>query len=512
MVPLNNLNRVNGGVAIVRCKGSVVIVSTNLTFPSSSVFNVSLIVPSVDCLVRGQSGMQTIIVARNRRSRVNNLSCLLGRMGIPMCTAGLMYNLVRKGLGRGRVAGCALGRIRRNSRMRVNYVGINFVRAGRSVPSTDTLCFHAPIKAVIRANSFGVSLAPISNQRVSVRGFTRLNHHNILLLVSSDAGTRQTNCARSRAAINRTFHGTFHTTGNHVVLTAFTSGVSHVRRTVGATIRFGHGIAILKQDVIGGIRVTVRLNCLSIPRKILVRPSRLGHCPSSRVLVLAANDRNRPVTNLSHVTSGGRHDIDVVPNSAIVVSTAPVPNGRANINHAVSGLVHLNTGIVTNQSGGVRMSNRTDRRRLGLVLRLVGPGCFVPIRNRCHVLGARNSLTIVVNITGSRILVNSGNRVFRFSGHSNRGANRIGTNHIFISNLNINSINGVIVHSHRRLTVRKIIVIIVALTGKADRPLTKPSVISHNFICIHSSRRLVHRTRSHITTILRHYRTNGVHR
>ncbi len=498
VVPLNNLNRVNGGVALCRCSNSVFLISYNVSFPSRRVPNVSVMVPSFACILRGGSGVGKLIMARKRRSRVNTVPCLLGGFGIPVCTAGLAVNLVRKGLGRRHLLrDTGLGVMGTNAAVALNGFSVRFVRMGRSVPSTITFTVGYTNNAIIRANSFGVSAAPVSSGIVSVTHFSRLNGRNILTLLTSSAGTRHPKFATSRELINNSFSGLFERTRNgQVVMTAFSSGVREVRRVVSRTTHYGHGITISNEDVLGIISMTDRLNCLGIPGGILVRVRTVGGCAPNRVIIIAAKDRNRPLSTLRHVTFSSRHRIRVTPSSVVVVSTAPVPNGRGLIAGIVGRLVGHNTGIICREVCSIRISKRTYTRRLGLVVDVMGPRCFVPLRNRRGRLVGRTRLTELIKVPGRGAIVTAGNSIVRLAGGRIGYARAIRTNHIVISNLNINSINDVILHSEGLLSSNNVVVITMSVSTMAHRVITKPSVISHNFVCVGRSRRLVTRVDS----------------
>lgn len=495
---LNNVGRVNGGVAICRCNSSVFVISYKLTFPNARLLNISSIVPSFACVTRGVSGMEKLVIARNRRSRVNNVPCLLGGFGVPVCSAELAVNLVGKGLGRRNLlGGTGLRRVGPSSVIGLNGFSIRFVRIGRSVPSTINLTVASPINIVVRANSFGVSAAPISNSVVGVPHFTRCNAGNMLTLFRSSAGTRQPNCAVDRGGINRSFLGLFAgTNGHEVIITAFTSGVREIRRVVSITGRLEHGITIINEDLRGLIRINRRLKCLGIPSGVLVDVSGVGSCPSSGLIVVAANSRNRPVDTLAGVTGNRREGIATSPGSCIVVSTAPVPNGRGVIDGIIGRLVGHSVRIVCRGVCRIRISKRTYRRRLGLVVNIVGPGFFFPIRNRRGRLGGRTGLTRTVNVSGGGVFVNSVKGRIRVARGKVGALSGIPDNSICISNVNINSIKGVILGSEGRLSTSNVVVVITAVSSRAKRILSNPSVMDENFICIHRDRRLVTSTES----------------
>lgn len=504
VVPLKNLRRVNVGVATFRCRSDVIIMSYNLTFPRSSVLKVSLMVPSMACLGSGVSGMGKFIVARNRRSRVNTLPCMLGRVGVPVCAAGLAVKVVRGGLGRrGLLHKAGEGIMHRNRSVGLKGFQVRFVGAGRDVRSTSTLTVCSPTNIIIRAKSFGISCAPMFKSTVSLRHFTRVNGGNILTLVSSDAGTRQGKFARSRHAMNVAFSRVFtRRRGAELVVTAFTSGISHMRRVVGSTCGCNEGIIMRNHDVIGVVSATSRLKCLGMPSGALVRVSRVGGCPPRGVILVAAKDRKRSVTTLSEVTTSMRHGIAVRPGSAVVFDSGPVPKGRGSISHIVGRLSTGKTRIVFRST---RMSKRTYRRRLGLVCSLMGPGCTVPIRNRCHRLGTGTNITGDLKVPGRGMFVVRSNRMLRLYSSCTGIMSGIRAKTVLMSKLNIKSIKGVILQSERRLTRSNVVVIILALREEAGHLLTKPSVMSEKFICIERSRRLVSSTEGTISRTLRGY-------
>lgn len=483
--------------------------SYKLSFPRSSVLKVSLIVPSVACLGRGVSGIGNFFVARKRRSRVNTVPCILGRVGMPVCTAGLAVKVVSEGLRRRNVLG-AIGEGIMGCKRRVglNYFEIRFVGAGRDVRSTTTLTVCSPTNVIIRANSFGISCAPMFKSTVSLTEFNRVKGGNILTLVYSDAGTREPNFARSRGSIKGMLSNVFRSReGGEVVVTAFTSGMSHIRRVVGYTRGCNEGITVRKQDVMGVVSVTSRLNCLSLPSGVLVSMRRLEDCPSRRAIVVAAKDRKRSVTTLSHVTGNAREGMSVGPGSAVMFDSGPVPKGRGSIANVVGRLVVGNTSIVFRS---IRISNRTYRRSVGLVCSLIGPGCTVPIRKRCGRLITRTGVTRRLKCSASRVGVLSSKSILRV-GRSNTGiANEIRINGIVISKLNMKSMKGVILHSERHLTRSKVVVIIVALRTNSNRLLTNPSVMSEKFMCIHGSRDLVSRTGYILSSAVRHLASGGI--
>lgn len=285
----------------------------------------------------------------------------------------------------------------------------------------------------------------------------------------------------------------FRQVGNHVVFTSFTSGICQLHRTDSTTLGRNHGVTIFNHDVRGTVATKRRLNCLRVPRSTLVSRGSVGDCPPRGIVVVYANSRNRPVTTLDHVTGNARQRVTVRPNSAIIFSSGPVPNGAADIGTLVGGLRRSNTRMVRNCIGGVRASNRNNRISRRLVLHLVGPGFFTPIRNRCQVRGVRAGLTRLANMPVSRDFILTGNSILTLAGSAYHITSRVrATDSICVSNHSTNSaINGPRVHRQQVLSRRKMIATVTIISLGSCRVITKPSVISQKFICVRRSRRLV---------------------
>lgn len=347
VVPLNNLSNVNGGVAIFRYNSSVILISTNLVFPSSSRPNVSLILPSCACILRGRRGLHNVVIARNRRSRANSLPCLLRSLGggIPVFSDGLALNFVRNGLSRFHVHTPGFHRIGNNDRIGLNNVSLSFFSVARSVPNTLNIFVHAGRNAIVRANSFGLSRAPVSNIAPSCTTVDHFTGRNVSLLLSSSAGTAIPNFAGSRTRINPGLLRTVGGTPNHIFITSFSDRVRHLRRVYSTTHGYNHGIIIANHSVLAGAHITHRLNCLGVSSTSVVSTFSVSGLPSSGVIIVYANSRNRPLSTLSHVTGNRRGALSVRRNSAIVLSTAPIPNGRGTIRRIIGDLTGLNYSI-----------------------------------------------------------------------------------------------------------------------------------------------------------------------
>lgn len=498
VIPLKKLRRVNGGAYIFRVGSRVVLLSTKLTFPASNVRKIGVILPSIACLQRGDRGVGNVVIARKRRSRVNKVTFRLGRFSVPIvCNPHLTVTLLRGGLRRTNITSHA--RVHGIHPHRAIHINGSFlmrcVHGARSVTSDYSIVVRAPIKIIVRANSFGFSFAPISNRAFSVRELTRTNRQNILYLVDSSAGSRLPKRAPSRQSIFPGLSQRFTGTSKQLVMAAFSSSIRQIGVVLRLTRGRGHGIFIIKQSVLGIVTRTHSLNCVGYPRDLFLPLHGLNGATSRGILVLAAKSRNRPVTTLAHVTSSSRQRVEIGRKSAIVFSTGPVPNGAVTIIGAVSGLVVQKTGMICNGSGNVRISNRNSRRSRGLVLTLAGPGCFLPIRNRRQVLIGRSRATRDVKIPTSRVIVVRGNSVMRISPSNVHVTNRIPSNVRLISSSHIKLIKQSVLGSQRRLTRSKIMAVTTTLND-GNGLITKPAIRLHKItrtIGPRQLRRTIHR-------------------
>ena len=478
---LGGVGEIGKNMTVFEYGDSIVVLDAGMSFPSSDMPGVDVVIPDVSYLEENRDRIKGILLTHGHEDHIGALPFLIEKLGVKVDVYGTRLTLA---LAENKL-------IEHNVLDKVNFVPVTdksvvnlgafsaeFIHVSHSVAGSAAICLRTPVGIVLHTGDFKVDYTPLGNEIMNLNRFAEIGKQGVLLLMSESTNVEKPGYTMSESVVQETINNVFHEAkGRRIIIATFASNVDRLGMIIELARQYKRKIAVSGRSMVKYIETATRTGTLTIDNKMFVDIDKINSVEDGRLVILSTGSQGEPMSALTRMADGEFNKVQIGSNDTIVISATPIPGNERDVYTVINKLYRLGAVVVYSALSAVHVSGHACQEELKLIYTLVKPKYFIPVHGEYRHLKQHAMLVEKLHHRRSNIIipdigdcVELDNATFKITGQVTSGS-------VMVDGLGVGDVGNVVLRDRLTLSEDGIIVCVAALskqTGKlvADLEVT----------------------------------------
>ena len=381
IISLGGFGRVTQNLFVYELANDILLVDCGIGFPLTESSKGDLLVPDIDYLRERRHKIRAMVLTHGHEDHYGGLPFVLPALGqnFPIFASRLTVALVKEKLAEYRVR-ANIKLIEGNERINLGPFSLEFARVSHSIPDTFALAITTPLGIIFHAADFKFDWTPVMGLQAEVGKIATIGNRRVICLLSDCLRSEKVGYTLSEAMVEDSLEREMRDCRGKVFITTMSSNVSRWQQAVNVSLKYGRKIALAGRSIEKIVEIASRLGYLKIPKKVLIKTSRVKHLPPERVTVFVAGSQAQSNSALTRISAGVYRAVKVEPGDKIVFSVDYIPGNEVAIHQLIDNLSRLGATVsYSDILDDLHVSGHAAQAELALMINLIRAKYLVPI-------------------------------------------------------------------------------------------------------------------------------------
>lgn len=479
---LGGVGEIGKNMTVFQFGDSIVILDCGMTFPSSNMPGVDVVIPDMSYLVENRSKIKALLLTHGHEDHIGAIPFLAQKLGGKLDVYGtkLTLALVENKL------------VEHNCLDKVNLVPVGdksvvslghfiaeFIHVSHSVAGSVAICLRTPVGTVLHTGDFKIDYTPLGNEIMNLNRIAEIGKQGVLLLMSESTNVEKPGYTMSESVVRDTINKVFQDAkGRRIIIATFASNVDRLGMIIDLARLYRRKIAISGRSMIKYIETAARVGQLSIDRDMLVDIDRIGNIEDGKLVILSTGSQGEPMSALTRMASGEFNRVQIGSNDTIVISATPIPGNERDIYNVINKLYRLGAVVVYSALEAVHVSGHACQEELKLIYTLVKPKYFIPVHGEYRHLKQHAMLVETLHHKRSNIILPEIGDCVELDNSSFKVIGQVVAGSVMVDGLGVGDVGNMVIRDRLSLAEEGILVCVVGVSRATGKLVSDIEVVS----------------------------------
>jgi ribonuclease J len=402
LTPLGGLGEIGRNLFVVEVDGGRLVVDAGLSFPSSELPGVDVVLPDMSYLKAGPP-ITGVVLTHAHEDHVGAIPWLLEALDAPVYGTPFTLALVRHRLAeRGQTAD-----LRPFGPGHVEPIGpfsVEPYRVTHSVPDAVGIIVSSAAGRLVHTGDFKLDGMPIDGQLTNLTRLEEVGHEGVDVLLSDSTNATVPGVTASETAVEAAFGRWVPQAQGMVVIALFSSHLHRVAHVLRLADRLGKRVLLLGRSLLRNVELAQAEGLLNPPEGVLVEFDNAPQVPRHKLLVVATGAQGEVRSGLMTLTDDSPGPLRLQAGDWLILSARTIPGNEVPVTQLVNRALMRGARVVTpDDDRMLHVSGHAARDEQRQVLQLVKPKHFVPVHGEYRHLSAHRALAHEAGLAESQV-------------------------------------------------------------------------------------------------------------
>lgn len=479
VLPVGGLGEIGLNMMVVTLGRDAFIIDAGLMFPDDSMPGVDIVIPDVEQVIRREWNILGIVLTHGHEDHIGALPYILKRIPVPVHATGLTMGFVEHKLEEfGLLQSTERHVISTDELLHLGPFTIDFFSMCHSVADGVGLAVSTPAGVMLHSGDFKLDPTPIDGRLCDLDKIARYARGKVLALFSDSTNVENNGTTLSESLIRPAFENIFREAKGRILIATFSSNIHRIQQVLNIAKEFGRKVALVGRSMVSNTRIASERGYLTVPQEILVEMKELDSLRDDQVTVLSTGSQGEPMSALSLMAVDRHKYLKMKPGDVVVFSSRFIPGNEKAINQIINELSRRGAQVMYDKVSDVHVSGHASAEELRYLIRLVSPGCFVPIHGEYRHLLRHARLAIEEGIPPERVLVAQDGDLIEVSSEGATVVEQLDVGRVFVHGKGVGDIGHDVLRDRRCLSEMGLVTVVVVIREETGELLYGPELRS----------------------------------
>ncbi len=513
IIPLGGLEEVGRNLTALEWRqkngqSEIIVIDVGIGFPESEIMpGIDFIIPNTEYLEKNKENILAILITHGHYDHIGALPYLLEKMGNPIIyTAPLTKGLILKRQADfPEAVKPAIEEIKKTGYrpIRLGHFTIEYFHVNHSIPDSLGFFIKTPVGNIMHTGDFKIDFTPVFDQPADLGRVVQLAEEGVKVLMMDSTNANNPGHLVSERKIMENLELIFQKAKGRVIAATFASLLERIQQLIYLSGVYGRKVVIEGHSMKINTEVAKKLNYLSYPKGIFIRPEESLKMPPHQVSIFCTGSQAEDGSVLSKIADREHRYFRIIPNDTVVFSSSIIPGNENVVQDLKDVLVRQGAKIIHYQMMDIHASGHAFADDIRLFTSLVKPEYLMPVHGYFHMQKAVEEIGVELGLPRENIIIAQNGSVVEVK--SNKvvlSQERQPANLVYVDGLGVGDIGEVVLRDRQTLAQDGIFVVIVTVDSQTGDIRTSPDIISRGFVYLKESKELLRETRDLIKRVI----------
>ncbi|MCM1043534.1 MAG: ribonuclease J [Corallococcus sp.] len=479
---LGGVGEIGKNMTVFEYGNDIVIIDAGMTFPTSDMPGVDVVIPDVTYLAENRSKIRGLLLTHGHEDHIGAvpyvLKSLEGKLDVygTKLTLGLVEN---KLLEHDSVSKVNLVTVGDKSIVTLGAFSAEFIHVSHSVAGACAICLRTPVGTVLHTGDFKVDYTPLGNEIMNLNRIAEIGKQGVLLLMSESTNVEKAGYTMSESVVGDTMNKLFSDAkGRRIIIATFASNIDRLNMIISLACKYKRKIAVSGRSMVKCIETAQRVGYVSFDQDMFVDIDKIGGIDDGRLVILSTGSQGEPMSALTRMASGEFNKVKIGSNDTIIISANPIPGNEKDVYSVINNLYRLGAVVIYSGLADIHVSGHACQEELKLVYTLVRPRYFIPVHGEYRHLKQHAMLVEKLGHKKSHIIIPDIGDCVAVDANTFKTEGKVAGGNVMIDGLGVGDVGNIVLKDRLNLAEDGILVAAVGISKKLGCIVSGPEVTS----------------------------------
>lgn len=476
---LGGVGEIGKNMTLFECDNEIVVLDSGVSFPTSEMPGVDLVIPDITYLKENKSKIKGVILTHGHEDHIGGVPFLVKELGKTTLygtrlTLALVGNKLREHNVEDKVTYKEVGD--RTVVKLGKYFSIEFVHVSHSVAGSLAVAITTPAGVVFHTGDFKIDYTPLCGEIMNLSRIAEIGKKGVLCLLSESTNVERDGYTMSESVVARSLDELFtQNAKKRIIITTFSSNVDRLQQMFEIAKRHKRKVALSGRSIINVVETAQKAGYLTVDKDLLVDVSRISNIPDHNLAIFSTGSQGEPMSALTRMASGEFNKVTIGKNDTIILSSSPIPGNERDIYKVINNLYRLGASVVYSAISEVHVSGHACKEELKLIYTLIKPRFFIPVHGEYRHLSQHAALVEQLGHKSGQIFIPEIGDCVELDGKRLIKRDKVPNGNVLIDGIVVDVGNSIL---KDRLALSEEGIIIVTASVFAGRIVSQPQIIT----------------------------------
>ncbi|MGP1561768.1 MAG: ribonuclease J [Helicobacteraceae bacterium] len=482
VVPLGGLDQIGGNMTVFETDRSAVIVDVGLSFPSSEMHGVDILIPDFTYLASIRQKIKGILITHAHEDHIGAVAYLFKKIKAPIYGSPLALAMVGSKFDEHQLSKdkSFFRYVEKRRPIKIDDFEVEWIHITHSVIDASSLAITTDAGTIIHTGDFKIDNTPIDEYPIDFHRLAFYGERGVLALFSDSTNSFKEEMTKSESVVGKTFDNLFANTKGRVIMSTFSSNIHRVYQAIASAKKYGRKVAIIGRSMEKNLNFAMDLEYIKIDKKDIVEANE--KLPDSQMLIITTGSQGEPQSALFRMSVNEHRHIKLKPTDTVIISAKAIPGNENSVSTIINQILKTGASVAYQEFSEIHVSGHASIEEQKLMIRLVKPKFFIPAHGEYqHILKhSRTAMDVGVN-ERNIILLDDGDAV-ELSQRGYKRLKKVKSGKVFVNSQINKEIENSVVYDRQILASDGVVLLILQLDKETGKLRFAPSIMNYGLV------------------------------
>ena len=475
---LGGVGEIGKNMTAVEYGDNIVIVDCGMSFPTTEMPGIDVVVPDVSYLAQNKDKIKGILLTHGHEDHIGAIPYVFEDIKAPMYGSKLTLALVEHKLQENHIDDYKTVEVKFRQKYEIGCFKVEFIKVCHSFSGAAAISITTPKGVVFFTGDYKMDYTPIDDQLTDIKRISEIGEKGVLLMLGESTNVEREGHSSSESKVGKTLDFLFEqSAGRRIIVATFASNIYRVQQILTAAKKCGRRVAFSGKSMKRIGEVAHQIGELQYDDNLIVDIADIQKIPYDKLIIICTGSQGEPMSSLARMAMGNNSQVSITNKDTVILSSSPIPGNERSIYGVINNLYKKGAEVVYDTMGEVHVSGHAFSEELKLMLSLVKPMYFMPVHGEYRHLVKHKKLAIEMGVNEANIFLPNIGDVYAISNKVVNKCPKIQAGNVFVDGVLLDD-GDTVVRDRLQISSSGLLIAFLSVNFKTGEITSNPEIIT----------------------------------
>ena len=493
IVPLGGVRENGKSIYVVELEDEIFVLDCGLKYPENEQLGIDMVIPDFTYLIENKDKIAGIFLSHGHADAIGALPYLLENVHVPVFGTELTTELAKlnvkeyaktKDFNEFHV-------VDEFTEIDFGNAVISFFRTTHTIPDSIGISIKTKEGNIVYTGDFKFDQSAAPAYATDFARLAEIGREGVFALLSDSSNSESSALIASENQTAEEVYDTIRYWDGRIIVASVASNIQRVQQVLDAASKSGRKVTITGKDAEQIVQTAIRLGKLTLPEEdLLVSEKEMKKMDADKILILETGRMGEPLQSLQKMASRRHRSVRIEEGDLVYITTTPSISVETVV-AKTEDMIYRAGGTVKTISDNLYVSGHGNQNDLKLLLNLMKPKYFIPVKGEYRLLAAHADLAHEVGMSYEDIFITGRGGVLELGNGRLRMTGTTDADNVLIDGLGVGDVGNIVLRDRKILSEDGIFIAVITINRRAKKIISKPRITSKGFVYMKNSSNLM---------------------
>lgn len=483
LIPIGGVGDVTKNMYVYEYGDDILIIDCGVSFPSSEMLGVDLVIPDISYLRDKKSKIKGIVITHGHEDHIGGLPYLWPELNVPIYSQKLTCGMIKGKFIEHNLPTDQIKTLSIDDTIKIGVFDISFYQVAHSIPDSTGIVIKTPVGVIIHQADFKIDWTPVNGQLTDVAKLARESENGVILMNIDCLRSEKTGYNLSERSIEGTFEKVERETTGKVLITMTSSNLTRVQQAINVANKSGRKLVLSGRSLENNFQIGRDLGYLDVPPGLVITQDQLKGYPPQNVLILIAGAFGQPDSSLARAANGTHKFVTIQEKDSVTFSADPIPSVQEAQGNLIDKLTYNGCRVYYSAiESDLHVSGHAAQEELKVMINLAKPKYILPIGGNYRHMKVFSEMCQNMGYKQDEILMADDGTVIEITSQSAKMNGRVEVHNVYVDGLGVGDVGKVILRDRQVMSEEGVVIVVVTIDQQTGGISGAVDIMTRGFV------------------------------